>query len=332
MKAKTAALVLAALACIGVSTSAATVFKISVEGQADVLSATAPVERGSVILARRLSDGQLTAIPAELVRSVSTVPRTEIRKMTSLTTAASGSTIVLGRAATTLATRKTATTTSLNRTTPATSKSAATLANGATTVFLGPTGGRAATTLSGVSGDTLVVSAAGQAGTTMTSANSLPTSIEAQVFRGDLPRLTPRAGELTVGNALSLGTNAASSAAAAAPVAVGPNGFPIFANVTVPALATIGPNGFITSVPATAVTTTASTIPIGTNGFPDTNAQPTAQTGLTIGGAATVPVTQTSTASTGTASRAAAGSLSTAPTAASSASAPSAGATASSPK
>lgn len=314
MKAKTLALVVVALACIGVSTSAATVFKISVEGQADVLTATPPVERGSVILVRRLSDGQLTAIPAELVRSVSTVPKTPTLKMTNLTTAATGSTLVLGRATTT---------------TLATSKSSPTLANGATTVFLGPTGGRAATTLGGVSGDTLVVSAARQAGTTTTPANSLGTSIEAQVFRSDLPRITPRATALTVENGLSLGTNAASSGAAAASVSIGPNGFAVFSDVTVPPLATIGPNGFITTAPATAVTTTASPIPIGSNGFPDPNAAPTTQTGLTIGGAATVPVTQTSTAS-----RAAAGALSTAPTAASStsASSPSTGAAASSPK
>jgi len=281
MKAKTSALVLAAFACIGVSTSAATVFKISVQGHAEVLTATPPVERGSVILVRRLSDGRLTSIPAELVRSVSSV-----RKAPSPT-----------------------------------------LANGATTVFLGPTGGRAATTPGGVSGDTLVVSAAGRAETS-TSTNSLGTSIEAQVFRGDLPRITPRAANLTVGNSLSLGPNAASSSAAAAPVSIGPNGFPVFADVTVPALATIGPNGFITSVPATAGSTTASPIPIGSNGFPDPNAAPTIQTGLTIGGAATVPVTQASTAS-----RATAGALSTAPTAASSmsASAPT-GAAASSPK
>jgi hypothetical protein len=312
MKAKTLALGLAALVCIGVSTSAATVFKISVEGQADVLTATPPVERGSVILVRRLSDGQLTAIPAELVRSMSSVPKTPIVKMTNLTTAASRSTLVLSRATTTLAT----------------SKSTPTLANGATTVFLGPTGGREATALGGVSGDTLIVSAARQAGMTAT-ANSPGTSVEAQVFRSDLPRITPRANDLTVGNSLSLGTNAASSGAAPAPISIGPNGFPVFADVTIPALATIGPNGFITTAPATAVTTTASPIPIGSNGFPDPNAAPTTQTGLTVGGAATVPVTQPSTAS-----RAAAGALSTAPTAASSMSAPapSTGAAASSPK
>jgi hypothetical protein len=281
MKAKTSALVLAAFACIGVSTSAATVFKISVQGHAEVLTATPPVERGSVILVRRLSDGRLTSIPAELVRSVSSVPKAP----------------------------------------------SPTLANGATTVFLGPTGGRAATTPGGVFGDTLVVSAAGRAATS-TSTNSLGTSIEAQVFRGDLPRITPRGANLTVGNSLSLGPNAASSSAAAAPVSIGPNGFPVFADVTVPALATIGPNGFITSVPATAGSTTASPVPIGSNGFPDPNAAPTTQTGLTIGGAATVPVTQASTAS-----RATAGALSTAPTAASSmsASAPT-GAAASPPK
>jgi hypothetical protein len=324
MKAKTLGLVLAALVCVGVSSSAATVFKISVEGQTDVLSATPPVERGSVILVRRLSDGQLTAIPAELVRSVSSVPKTSIVKMTNLTSAASGSTLVVGKAATTLATAKAAT--RLNPTTLATSKSP-TLSSGATTVFLGPTGGRAATTQGGVSVDTLVVSAAARAGTTTTSANSLGTSIEAQVFRGDLPRITPRATDLTVKNSLSLGNDAASSSGAA-PVSIGPNGFPVFADVTVPPLATIGPNGFITTVPATAVTTT-SPIPIGSNGFPDPNAAPTTQTGLTIGGGATVPVTQTSTAS-----RAGAGALSAAPTAASSMSAPapSTGAAASSPK
>ena len=326
MKAKTLVLVLAALVCVGVSASAATVFKISVEGQTDVLSATPPVERGSVILVRRLSDGQLTAIPAELVRSVSSVPKTSILKMTNLTTAGSGSMLVVGKAATKLATAKA--TTRLNPTTLATSKSSPTLASGATTVFLGPTGGRLTTTQSGISGDTLVVSAAGRAGTTTTSANSLGTSIEAQVFRSDLPRITPRATDLMVQSSLSLGNNAASSSAAA-PVSIGPNGFPVFADVTIPPLATIGPNGFITTVPATAVTATGSPIPIGSNGFPDPNAAPATQTGLTFGGAATVPVTQTSAAS-----RAAAGALSAAPTASSSMSAPapSTGAAASSPK
>ena len=88
---------------IGGSTSAATLFRVSVEGQADILTSAPPVERGSVVLVRRASDGQLTSIPAELVRAVSAVPKTGAVKLTSPTNLATAKAGKTAKMTTTLA-------------------------------------------------------------------------------------------------------------------------------------------------------------------------------------------------------------------------------------
>ena len=273
MKKKTLGLSALCFSLIVGRTSAATLFRVSVEGQADVLTTAPPIERGSVVLVRRASDGQLTSIPAELVRAVSAVPKTGAIKLTSPTN---------------LATAKAGKTPKVT-TTLAANSAAATLASGppattATTIVLGPTGGRTGTTLTP---NTLVVSAARSAGPTL-SVNPPGASIEAQIFRGDLPRLTPRGTELTVGgNAATAPTTPLNE--------IGPNGFPIFGGVTIPPLATVDTNGFLTTAPTAAGTPTV--LPIAPNGFPDLSAAASAQTGLTqatTGQAATVPATTTS--------------------------------------
>jgi hypothetical protein len=265
------------------STCAATVFRISVEGGPDVLTATPPVERGSVLLVR-LSDGRLTSIPSELVRSVSAVPKSDSVSLTAIGTgkltsrlASAKAATALGTARTTLAKAKTSTGMDSGSATPA----AATLASGpaaGTTIILGPTGGSARTSAT----DTVVISATRGSSTRAIGANGLGNSAEAQIFRGDLPRLTP------MGTALTLAAPA--TPAAASPLTeIGPNGFPVFAGQTAPALASVGPNGFLTSVvPATAAATPA----IAPNGFPATAAAATAATAPT----GLIPVAQAPTA------------------------------------
>ncbi len=267
MKAKT--LVLSGLCfALFVGSSAATVFRVSVEGQPDVLTTTPPVERGSVTLVRRLSDGQLTAIPSELVRAVSAVPKTGV-----IRTSNAGA----GKLTTTLTRAKAATTLAAGKTTLAAGRVAPTVAAGkminGTTIVLGPTGG---TRTSSSSSDGLVVSAT-RSGMGSAGAPGIP--LEAQIFRGDLPRLTPRGTELTLGSPAT-----AATAAATLTPQIGPNGFPVFANVTVPALATVGPNGFLTTTDVSGQQ--IGVLPIGPNGFPDTTAS--ANTGLTVG----IPATQ----------------------------------------
>jgi hypothetical protein len=311
MKAKALLLSGLCFALLVGSMSGATIFRISIAGQADIFTTTRPVESGSVVLVRRLSDGQMTAVPSELVRAVSTVPSSAAVKLTNLGTGGITTTLA-AKPATTLASGRAA------GLLPG-SLASGTIAGG-TLVVLGPTGGSARTSLST---DTLAISAA-RAGAATVSTPA--TSLEAQVFRGDLPRLTPR------GAALTLGTNAAATPASALPE-IGPNGFPVFANVPVPALATVGPNGFLTTtttgpplatVGPNGFLTTATTgpqsgfQPIAPNGFPDTSAAPVAQTGLTIGGASAATVPQTtapasSSVTTGAPATAGAGAASASP-------------------
>jgi hypothetical protein len=140
-----------------------------------------------------------------------------------------------------------------------------------------------ATTGNGV--DTLVVSAAGAATTTL-SANPLGASIERQVFVGDLARDTTSLG-------LAPGTAATTAATTTGATAVGPNGFPIFLGTAVPQSGTnpIGPDGFpqpLTNGPQAGIQ------PIGPDGFPIPTTPAFAATGLTRAGTprdATVPAT-----------------------------------------
>lgn len=278
MKAKTLGLSALCFSLIVGSASAATVFRVSVAGGADILTTTPPVERGTVTLVRRASDGRLTSIPTELVRAVSAVPKSGAVTKSGITL----TNMATGKAATTFVAAAKMPKTAMP-TTLASSKAAATLAaqKAGTAIVLGPTGGGA--TAARLTGDTLVVSA--RAASPTLSANPLASSVEAQIFRGDLPRATPRGTELTVGG------NAA-TAATTPFTEIGPNGFPIFANVTIPPLATVGPNGFLTTATTTAGTPTV--LPIARNGFPDTSAAASAQTGLrpvTAARALTVPAT-----------------------------------------
>jgi len=126
-------------------------------------------------------------------------------------------------------------------------------------VFLGPTGG---TPAQANRVDTTTVSP--RAASFALSVDPLAAAVRDQIFAGDLPRLTPRAG-------LTAGTVTPTTGE----VVIGPNGFP---------------------VPVTA-TTASGALSIGPNGFPST---PTAATpgGLTPAGGsitAALPVTASAT-------------------------------------
>ena len=72
---KTRTFLIAALSCaalalpLGAQTSD-TIFKVKFLNGTEVLSATAPTPNGSMLLVKNLSDGSLTAVPAELVANV----------------------------------------------------------------------------------------------------------------------------------------------------------------------------------------------------------------------------------------------------------------------
>lgn len=134
------------------------------------------------------------------------------------------------------------------------------------TIVLGPTGGvttAAAATRIGTTGIGTAAAASTLGLTPNTlSANSSASSIQDQIFVGDLPRLTPNAG-------LAAGMVAPTTGE----VVIGPNGFPT--PVTAASSVPIGPNGFPDVAAARGTATT-----IGTNGFPTTGtAAPT--TGVT---------------------------------------------------
>lgn len=140
------------------------------------------------------------------------------------------------------------------------------------TIVLGQTGGT--TTAATRIGTTAAASTLGLTPNTL-SANSSASSIQDQIFVGDLPRLTPNAG-------LAAGMVAATTGE----VVIGPNGFPTTISAA-SAAAPIGPNGFPDFTAARGTATT-----IGANGFPTTGTS-TATTGVTPAGSITtaVPVT-----------------------------------------
>jgi hypothetical protein len=155
------------------------------------------------------------------------------------------------------------------------------------TVFLGTTGGAPDTT---TRVDTLVITPSSSALTKAASANELAATVERQVFAGDLPRDTT-----IQARGLTLGTVAPATGA----LAVGPNGFPIFAGTAAPQSGTnpIGPNGF----PELTITGPQTGIqPINPNGFPEVGAAPFSQSGMTRAGTprdATTPATSAVTTS-----------------------------------
>ncbi|HVE66384.1 MAG TPA: hypothetical protein VNC59_07370, partial [Thermoanaerobaculia bacterium] len=82
---KTRTLLIAALACavLALPLSAQTVetvFKVKMLGGTEILSSTAPMQQGSMLLFKNLSDGSLTSVPAELVTSVSKARASNVTK------------------------------------------------------------------------------------------------------------------------------------------------------------------------------------------------------------------------------------------------------------
>lgn len=289
-------------------------------------AASQPVKSGSTIVVTR-ADGTTMAIPSNLVLSVSTAARGRSiaatlappARIMSSTGAGKPITITgnLGGTgfASTLATGKS------KATQMVTTATASALSPGQT-LFIGQTGGAVSAASTTVvpnrggatagspvtSADTMVVSprsssAFGQSGLGLASANPAATTIERQVFQGDLAR---DAG-------VALGSNTAVTG----DFIIGPNGFPVPITVGVTTTAggtVIGTNGFPATTPTAGQTEigpngfpvpvpTAQTVPqtaapvIGSNGFPAVGSTggPAVQTGLTRN-IATVP----SSISTGT--------------------------------
>lgn len=276
---KTRTLLLAALVCAALALPAGaqnveTVFKVKLFDGTELLSLTAPMTKGSMLQLKNLSDGSLTAVPAELVSSVSkarasntsivgagknVVPASRLVTMAGSATGAKSLVIVPSRSL--LSSKAQA---SLI---PSLAASRAATGN-ATTIFLGPTGGTSA--------------AAARAGTTLVGARDATTagafapaplaaSVQDQIFVGDLPRLTPR------------GLTAGMVTPTAGEVVVGPNGFPVPVTATTPAPVPIGPNGFPDFSAAA-----ARTPPVGPNGFPATGIT---LNGFPVTGTTTVPAT-----------------------------------------
>ena len=136
------------------------------------------------------------------------------------------------------------------------------------TIVLGQTGGTTTTAATRI-GTTGIGTAAAASTLGLTpntlSANSSASSIQDQIFVGDLPRLTPSAG-------LAVGMVAPTTGE----VVIGPNGFPTPVGAASAASSVpIGPNGFPDFAAARGTATT-----IGTNGFPATGTS-TATTGVT---------------------------------------------------
>ena len=136
-------------------------------------------------------------------------------------------------------------------------------------VFLGPTGG---TSAAASRADTSVVSP--RAASFALSVDPLSATIRDQVFAGDLPRLTPRAG-LTAGTVTPI----------TGEVVIGPNGFPVPVTATTASgVSSIGPNGF----PATG--TTVSAAGLTRAGGSITNALPVTTSAATAAAAGAISV------------------------------------------
>lgn len=129
------------------------------------------------------------------------------------------------------------------------------------TIVLGPTGGTTTAAAATRLGTAAAASTLGFTPNAL-SASSSASSIQDQIFVGDLPRLTPNAG-------LAAGMVTPTTGE----VVIGPNGFPAPVTKTSPsASAPVGPNGFPNFAAARG---------IGTNGFPTTGSAAAATTGLT---------------------------------------------------
>lgn len=288
---KTRTLLFAALACAVLALPAGaqtveSVFKVKLLGGMEILSSTAPMQRGSMLLFKNLSDGSLTSVPAELVTGVSKarasnvtlaartgkaiVPASRLVTMADSATR-SKSVVIVPTRSVSLSKTQASLVPSLTGSRPVTGN--------ATTIFLGPTGG--ASTAAARANGTLVT-ARGDATTTTRAfaAAPLAASIQDQIFVGDLPRGTPRG--LMAGGGLEAGMVTPT----AGEVTVGSNGFPVPVTATTPATAPIGPNGFPDFGAAA-----ARTPPVGPNGFPVT--APAALNGFPVTGIApaTVPAT-----------------------------------------
>ena len=277
MKTRTIVVAALAVALLAFPAGAQDSFKVSLLNGTQILSATAPVPSGTMLLVKNLSDGSLTAVPAELVSSVSKASGKTINNAAgSLASAKMSRTLARSGAAATLTGSKTVTLTGALATSKAqanltqslgAARAAAGIGN-ATTIFLGPTGGGAGTS----------VATGGTASTALAPLSA--SAAQSQIFVGDLPRLTPRDG-LTAGMLTPTLDQ----------VVIGPNGFPVPATATTLAVP-IGPNGFPDFTAGTAAAPAATPV-IGLNGFPVTAAGTPVigLNGFPLTAAGTVPTT-----------------------------------------
>ena len=307
---KTRTFLIAALGCAALALplkaqTTDTIFKVKFLNGMEILSATAPTPSGSMLLVKNLSDGSLTAVPAELVANVSkTRAGASPAKMAKSLVPASKLVTV------------------------------ADSATGSKTVVVMPSGQKISGALTTAKRNATLAGAgvpstlAGDKGVTISRSvsaaktlDSLTAARPAQGLKTDSITMTSLAPGQTIvlgatGGTTALapriGTTAVSAAAGTSPLAA--SGFAraienqIFvgdlqrltptAGLAVGMVApttgevVIGPNGF--PVPVTS-TTSASATTIGPNGFPDISAaRAAATTGLTRAGEAittAVPVT-----------------------------------------
>lgn len=303
-----------------------TVYKVSLLDGMEILSATAPVASGSMLLVKKMSDGTLTAVPSELVSSVSkartsgsafatafatktlkmktvNAPLPTTRLVTVTDTGTSAKSVIVLPAAQKVFRKLT------------TAKMADTLgsANLATTLATGKqkmSGNvNIAKTESGLTLSVDTAKGAAQAGKAATTAMKLATPLGPgqQIFLG------PTGGASTAATRLdTIVVSPRGGVSAAAALSVDPLGASIREQIfagdlprltprsgltagTVTPTAgevVIGPNGF--PVPVTAAT--ANAVPIGPNGFPDltaarTGIQPVSPNGFPATGTPVSPTT-----------------------------------------
>jgi hypothetical protein len=306
--------------CAGAQTTE-TVFKVKMFGGLEILSAVAPVPSGSMLLVKNLSDGSLTAVPAELVANVTKtragsaitmkggktlVPASRLVTNTNtgdksilvmpggqkvsgaLTTAKRAETLTAAGVPATLAgdrgiTISDSVSAAKARDSLVGSLTAARPAPGLKTDSITMTSlAPGQTIVLGATGGT--TAAAPRIGTTGVSAGTATSPLSASALARSVEN------QIFVGDLQRLTPTAGLAVGMVAPttgeVVIGPNGFPVPVTSTTSASATpIGPNGF-PDISAARGAATAS------NGFPATGTA--ASTGLTRAGEAittAVPVT-----------------------------------------
>jgi hypothetical protein len=308
-------------------TATETVFKVKLFGGLEILSATAPMPSGSMLLVKNLSDGSLTAVPAELVASVSktragaaitmkdgktlvpasrlvtvansaTGPKSVVvmpggqKVSISLTAAKAGETLSGAGVPATLAGGKGVTIAG----SVSAAKTRGSLAGAVTAARLAAGLSADSVFMTALSpGQTVVLGSTGgttaratETGTTIVSSGAAISPLSANAFARAVE------DQIFVGDLQRLTPTAGLAVGMVAPttgeVVIGPNGFPVPVSSTSPAGAgPLGPNGF----PPSAAARGGASRGVAPNGLPTTGTTVSATAPTSAGGtiATAVPVT-----------------------------------------